>query len=130
MHTRLMDRQRQGFLSFRRKFEGISLQPVLLDTSSLQPDRILLMDDYFHVLIYHGKTIAAWKKVCACTKDACVRLISTQMGYADDPQYESFKQLLEAPVQDAVSLLADRFPIPRCVMRFACARSEKSPAGT
>ena len=36
------------------------------------------------------------------------------MGYENDPQYASFKQLLEAPVQDAVALLADRFPIPRC----------------
>lgn len=30
-------------------------EPVLLDTSSILPDRILLMDDYFHVLIYHGQ---------------------------------------------------------------------------
>jgi len=30
-------------------------EAVLLDTSSIQPDRILLMDDFFHVLIYHGQ---------------------------------------------------------------------------
>lgn len=30
-------------------------EAVLLDTSSILPDRILLMDDYFHVLIYHGQ---------------------------------------------------------------------------
>ena len=38
-------------------------EPVLLDTSSLQPDRILLMDTFFHIVIYHGETIAAWKKL-------------------------------------------------------------------
>lgn len=37
------------------------------------------------------------------------------MGYEDDPQYAAFKQLLEAPMQDALSLLADRFPVPRFV---------------
>lgn len=30
-------------------------QPVLLDSSSITADRILLMDDFFHVLIYHGQ---------------------------------------------------------------------------
>ena len=38
-------------------------EPVLLDTSSLQQDRILLMDTFFHIVIYHGETIAAWKKL-------------------------------------------------------------------
>lgn len=31
------------------------LQPVLLDTSSILVDRILLMDTFFHILIYHGE---------------------------------------------------------------------------
>lgn len=30
-------------------------EPVLLDTSSIQPDRILLMDTFFQILIYHGE---------------------------------------------------------------------------
>ena len=29
-------------------------QPVLLDSTSIQPDRILLLDTFFHILIYHG----------------------------------------------------------------------------
>lgn len=37
-------------------------EPVLLDTSSLQPERVLLMDSFFHILIYEGDTIAKWKK--------------------------------------------------------------------
>ncbi|VDD90831.1 unnamed protein product [Enterobius vermicularis] len=75
-------------------------EPVLLDTSSILPDRILLMDDYFHVLIYHGQTIAAWRK----------------MNYQDDPQYGVFKQLLEAPVADAAAILQERFPMPRYIV--------------
>ena len=75
-------------------------EAVLLDASSILPDRILLMDDYFHVLIYHGQTIDSWRK----------------MNYQNDPQYASFKQLLEAPVADAAAILADRFPVPRYIV--------------
>lgn len=32
-------------------------EPVLLDTSSIQPDRILLMDTFFQILIFHGEVI-------------------------------------------------------------------------
>ncbi|KAI1730116.1 sec23/Sec24 trunk domain-containing protein [Ditylenchus destructor] len=75
-------------------------EAVLLDTSSILPDRILLMDDYFHVLIYHGQTIAQWKK----------------LNYQEDPQYVTFKQLLEAPVADAAAIVQDRFPVPRYII--------------
>ena len=30
-------------------------EPVLLDTSSIQADRILLMDTFFQILIFHGE---------------------------------------------------------------------------
>lgn len=30
-------------------------EPVLLDTSSIQPDKILLMDTFFQILIFHGE---------------------------------------------------------------------------
>ncbi|VDQ17889.1 unnamed protein product, partial [Trichobilharzia regenti] len=39
-----------------------SEEPVLLDSSSLQPERVLLMDSFFLILIYEGDTIAKWKK--------------------------------------------------------------------
>lgn len=74
-------------------------EPVLLDTSSIVPDRILLMDDFFHVLIYDGATVAQWKKA----------------GYHLDPNYLTFKQLIEAPIEDAKSILQDRFPMPRYI---------------
>ncbi|KAI8891323.1 protein transporter SEC23 [Backusella circina FSU 941] len=75
-------------------------QPVLLDSVSIKPDAILLLDTFFHILIFHGETIAQWR-------DA---------GYQDQEGYENFKQLLEAPVVDAQELLLDRFPVPRYVV--------------
>lgn len=73
---------------------------VLLDTSSIQPDRILLMDTFFQIVVFHGETIAAWKKA----------------GYQEQEGYESFKQLLEAPINDANELMMTRFPMPRYIV--------------
>ena len=33
-------------------------EPVLLDVSSIAPDRILLLDAYFYVVVFHGGTVA------------------------------------------------------------------------
>ena len=38
---------------------SLCLQPVLLDTSSIQADRILLMDTFFQILIYLGEVSGA-----------------------------------------------------------------------
>lgn len=54
-------------------------EPVLLDTSSIQPDRILLMDTFFQIVIFHGETIAQWRKA----------------GYHRSQEHESFRQLLQ-----------------------------------
>ena len=35
---------------------------VLLDVSSIAPDRILLLDTFFNVVIFHGETVAEWKR--------------------------------------------------------------------
>lgn len=93
-------------------------EPVLLDTSSIQPDRILLMDTFFQILIFHGETIAQWRA----------------LKYQDMPEYANFKQLLQvsvrrraflkrkfteyilqAPVDDAQEILQTRFPMPRYI---------------
>lgn len=73
--------------------------PVLLDTSSLVHDRILLMDTFFQILIYHGETITQWRKE----------------KYQEKPEYDNFKQLLQAPVDDAQEILQTRFPMPRYI---------------
>ena len=72
-------------------------EPVLLDTSSIQPDRILLMDTFFQILIFHGETIAQWRAA----------------GYHNQPEYANFKQLLEAPVADAQEVLLSRYSCQR-----------------
>ncbi|GLV40188.1 Secretory 23 [Carabus blaptoides fortunei] len=74
-------------------------EPVLLDTSSIQPDRILLMDTFFQILIFHGETVAQWRA----------------LKYQDMPEYENFRQLLQAPVDDAQDILQTRFPMPRYI---------------
>ncbi|WFD45060.1 GTPase-activating protein S23 [Malassezia psittaci] len=80
-------------------FEGPP-QPVLLDSMSIRPDVILLLDTFFHLLIFHGETIAQWRKA----------------GYQDQEGYENFKEILETPQVDAQDLLLDRFPIPRYIV--------------
>ncbi|XP_030069953.1 protein transport protein Sec23A [Microcaecilia unicolor] len=74
-------------------------EPVLLDSSSILPDRILLMDTFFQILIYHGETIAQWRKA----------------GYQDMPEYENFRHLLQAPADDGQEILHSRFPMPRYI---------------
>ncbi|GAV00548.1 hypothetical protein RvY_11379 [Ramazzottius varieornatus] len=73
---------------------------VSLDSSSLQPDRILLLDSFFHIVIYHGRTIDQWKLA----------------GYDKQPEYASFAALLKAPIDDAELILSSRFPMPRYVV--------------
>lgn len=75
-------------------------EPVLLDSTSITPDRILLLDTFFHVLIFHGDTIAQWQK----------------QGYQNSPEHENFRQLLQAPVDDAQEILQTRFPMPRYIV--------------
>lgn len=75
-------------------------QPVLLDSVSIRPDCILLLDAFFQIVIFHGAHIAQWR----------------QEGYQHQPEYASFQALLEAPAADAAELLADRFPIPMYVV--------------
>ncbi|SMN19829.1 similar to Saccharomyces cerevisiae YPR181C SEC23 GTPase-activating protein, stimulates the GTPase activity of Sar1p [Maudiozyma saulgeensis] len=72
---------------------------VLLDSISVQPNTILLLDTFFFILIYHGEQIAQWRKA----------------GYQDNPDYAAFKSLLEEPKVEAAELLVDRFPLPRFI---------------
>lgn len=37
-------------------------QPALLDVAAISADRILLLDSFFTVVIFHGATIAQWRK--------------------------------------------------------------------
>ncbi len=72
-------------------------QPVLLSVLSVMPTRILLLDSFFHVVIFHGDQIVQWRND----------------GHAESNQ--SFRQLLQAPKDDATLILKDRFPLPRFI---------------
>lgn len=37
-------------------------EPALLDVVSIAADKILLLDSYFTIVIFHGSTIAQWRK--------------------------------------------------------------------
>ena len=75
-------------------------QPVLLDSASIQPAHILLLDTFFQILIFHGETMAEWRKA----------------GYQEQEGYENFKAILDAPKEDARELVQDRFPLPRFII--------------
>lgn len=36
--------------------------PVMLDVASVTPDRVLLLDSYFTVVVWYGSTVAQWRK--------------------------------------------------------------------
>ncbi|PNY13181.1 transport protein SEC23-like [Trifolium pratense] len=74
--------------------------PALLDVASIAADRILLLDSYFSVVIFHGMTIAQWRN----------------LGYQNQPEHQAFAQLLRAPQDDAQAVIRDRFPVPRLVV--------------
>ena len=58
---------------------------------------------------------------CACVSDKvmlwCCQTISQwrKAKYHELPEYENFKQLLQAPVDDAQEILQTRFPMPRYI---------------
>ncbi|KAF8393988.1 hypothetical protein HHK36_020190 [Tetracentron sinense] len=75
-------------------------EPAMLDVASISADRILLLDSYFGVVIFHGMTIAQRRN----------------MGYQNLPEHQAFSQLLQAPDDDAQMIIRDRFPVPRLVV--------------
>ncbi|VAI18390.1 unnamed protein product [Triticum turgidum subsp. durum] len=74
--------------------------PVLLDATAIGPDKILLLDSYFSVVIFHGITIAQWRKA----------------GYQDQEGHEAFAQLLKVPHDESDAIIKERFPVPRLVV--------------
>ncbi|KAJ7008740.1 protein transport protein SEC23-like isoform X1 [Populus alba x Populus x berolinensis] len=75
-------------------------EPALLDVAAIAADRILLLDSYFTVVIFHGATIAQWRKA----------------GYHNQPEHQAFAQLLQAPRDDTDEIIKERFPVPRLVI--------------
>lgn len=78
-------------------FQGA--EPALLDVASVAPDRILLLDAFFYVVVFHGATIAQWRKA----------------DYHKQAEHAAFAELLAAPQAEAKEIAARRFPAPRLV---------------
>jgi protein transport protein SEC23 len=55
--------------------------PVLLDSQSLKPDVVLMLDSFFHLVVWEGETVLSWK----------------QQGYLDNPEYAHIREMLENP---------------------------------
>ncbi len=66
-------------------FDAEDPVPVNLYMESMKPNVILLFDTFFHTIIWHGKTIHEWE----------------EEGYDKNPEYQSFANLLQAPLDDA-----------------------------
>lgn len=75
-------------------------QPALLDSQSVRPDTILLLDTFFHVVVFHGETCAAWR----------------EQRYHEQEEHVAFRNLLEAPQADAQMIMDNRFPVPRYIV--------------
>lgn len=73
--------------------------PVMLDVGSCAPTRILVLDTFFHIVIWYGDTISKWKRD----------------KIQDNPEYDYFAQLLKAPKNDVQALMDARFPYPRFI---------------
>lgn len=74
-------------------------EPVLLDSTSISPSTILLLDTFFHILLFHGSQIAEWKKA----------------KYHELEEYKYLADFLAEPKKEAAELLFDRFPLPRFI---------------
>ena len=75
-------------------------QPVLLDSHSVRSDTILLLDTFFHVVVFHGETIAAWR----------------EQRYHELEEHIAFRNLLAEPQSDAQTIMDNRFPVPRYIV--------------
>jgi len=88
-------------LLFSYTMDG-AVTPVLLDSSSIQPDCTLLMDSFFHIVIFNGENVEKWH----------------QEKYHELPEYAHFARMLQAPKDDAAEWLQTRFPMPRYVQTY------------
>ena len=82
----------------RFKADGSEPEPVLLDSASLTPDSVLLLDAFFYTVIYFGHIAAEWR-------DA---------NYSRD-DYPGVYEMIDGAKEEAATLIADRFPLPRYV---------------
>lgn len=89
----------QPTLSLYTATDPTTPKPVLLDSSSLQKDAVLLMDSFFYVVIHIGEIAAAWRD-----------------QELDKEEFANVYEMLENPQADALEIIQSRFPLPRYIM--------------
>jgi len=73
--------------------------PVLLSSASISSDRVLVLDTFFHVVVWYGDKIADWRK----------------QGYHEKPEFAHVKALIDGPKEYIEMLRKERFPTPRFI---------------
>ena len=86
-------------LLFEYTADNPTANPVYLDLNSLKNDCVLLLDTFFHVVVWHGIDVMKWR----------------EEGYQDQEGYENIKQMLDDPQDYAQNILDERLPTPRFV---------------
>jgi protein transport protein SEC23 len=81
------------------------IKPVELDSKSLEPDTVLLLDTFHNVVVWRGGYIAQWVKE----------------GYHEQPEYSFLKEILEKSEERARELCI-RLPTPQ----FCITEQDKS----
>ena len=72
---------------------------VHLDSDSVSPDVVLLLDDFFRVVVWNGEQVQNW----------------VTAGYHEQAEYAHLKAALTTAQEEAVAILQDRMPVPRYV---------------
>merc|ERR1712113_549956 len=78
---------------------------VPLELTSRHPKRILLLDTFFHLVIWYGRQVAKWRNQELWKQEE-------EDGFK---AYEWFKDFLAAPKDTADQRAANRFPCPNLI---------------
>jgi len=80
---------------------GEEPEPVNLDINALRTNVTLLLDTFFHVVVWFGETVGAWM----------------DQNYHEMPEYEHFARSINGPRIDAKGIIESdmRFPVPKYV---------------
>jgi hypothetical protein len=78
----------------------------MLDALAVKPNRILLLDTFFQLVVFHGETIAAWKN----------------QRLQEQTEYEYFAQFLQAPQADATAIMSGTLGFDSSTVNFRTSR--------
>lgn len=96
-------------------------EPALLDVSAIAADRILLLDSYFTIVVFHGSSIAQWRKA----------------GYHNQPDHAVYFRSCIHNQHDSIftslwstsTILADVCPVATSASRWCKCNSEREISG-